>query len=269
MGRQGAKVVTNSRSPANTQGTAADTAKEITSAGGGAIAVFADVSTMDGGKRLIDECLKAYGTIDILVNNAGYSNRGLIQEITEAAWDEMINVNLKSQFVCNRHAAPVMMAKGSGRIVNVGSLAAINGPPGLLAYSTAKSAIFGFTTVLARELVDHGVTVNCVMPTATTPKVEASRRYRAQLTGQYHAPSTTRLPEHIAPFVAYLATDEAKFINGQVFRVSGGDVTRYTGMPSDKMLTKQGKWSVEELTSAVPNTFGRDLQVAPLTAPPA
>ena len=259
LASQGAKVVTNSRSPNNPDGTAEDTAKAIAAAGGTAVPVFADVSTMNGAQSLIEACLKAYGTVDILVNNAGRGSVEAMPGVSEAAWDEMINVNLKSPFACIKAALPDMIANKNGRIINVGSRASLNGTAGMIGYASAKAGVIGMTGVLAREVEQHGITVNCIMPAAFTPRVEANARLRVEQAGHVYSPSN-RTAEHIAPLVAYLATDEAAKINGQLFWVSGGEIIHFRLAEPGTVLYKDGKWSVEELTKAVPTHFGADLR---------
>ena len=269
LARQGAKVVTNSRTPGNAAGTATDAAQEIKALGGEATAVFADVSTTEGAKRVMAACLEAYGGIDILVNNAGWGQVQGMPEVTDESWDTDMTINLRSQFVCTRAALPAMMAKKRGRIINLGSRVALNGTFGMAGYAAAKAGVIGFTMVLAREMAPHGITANCVLPTATTPKVEAHRRARAVLTGVYQAPSSKHMPEHIAPLVAYLATEEAAKVTGQLFHITGGDITHFSFGEVKRMLTKDGKWSVDELVAAIPAHLGPDLGLKAATVPPA
>ena len=269
LARQGAKVVTNSRTPGNAAGTASDAAQEIKALGGDATAVFADVSTTAGAKQVMAACLEAYGGIDILVNNAGWGQVQAMPEVTDEGWEMDMRINLNSQFACTRAALPAMMASKRGRIVNLGSRVALNGTFGMAGYAAAKAGVIGFTLVLAREMAQHGITVNCVMPTATTPKVEAHRRSRAVLTGVYQEPSKKHMPEHIAPLVAYLATDDAAKVTGQLFHITGGDITHFSFGEVKRMLMKDGMWSVEELVTAIPAHLGPDLGLKAATVPPS
>lgn len=268
LAAQGASVVTNSRHPDNTEGTAAGVAAEIEHSGGKALAVFADAGTMEGAKRIIQASVETYGAIDILVNNAGGGVTAEIGELTEVQWDYVILTNLKSQFAPIRHAVPFMQANKSGRIINIGSRVGVRGSLGLSAYAAAKAGVVGFTWSLAMELGPSGITVNCMMPTATTNRTEESRRKRATLGTPYHAPSNTRMPEHVAPIVAYLASEQAQHINGQLFYASGGEVTLYSRLAPTKTIYHSNKWSVNELAQIVPAAFGPDLNLANAPIPP-
>ena len=270
LAAEGASVVVNSRSPVSPDGTptAADTVKTITEAGGKAIAVFADVSTMEGGRKLVDACLESYGSIDILVNNAGQDPVYPVDTMTEAQWDHIIDVNLKSQYICAHFAAPHMKQKRWGRIINASSRAGLYGMPAMTAYSAAKAGTIGFTYALALELSDAGITVNCFVPRANTVRSERSRQDMLAATGKsMFAESPNRTPDHVAPAVVYLATDEAAGITGQVFFTSAGAITLYAGTQPVTTLVKQGIWSLDELDKSFPNAFGANL--APLRPPPA
>ena len=267
LASEGARVVTNSRSPQSDGGTAATTAQEIVAAGGRATAVFADASTMAGARALVDGCVAAYGRVDILINNAG---QGLLAspfiEMSEEQWDRDVAINLKSHFCCNRLAGPMMKAQGWGRIVNTSSMVAVNGTPGLSAYGAAKAGVIALTVTMARELAGTGVTVNCIMPTATTERSERTRAERWKVTGAAYGNSPNRTPEHIAPLSGFLASDAAAGITGQVFRAVAGHVTLFGGLAPQHSLTKQGRWTVEELARELPQTFGATL--APPTPGP-
>ncbi len=269
MAREGARVVTNNRRSDNPEGTAGDTAKEITEAGGTAAAVYADVATMEGGKKLIDGCLSAFGAIDILVNNAAKGSTQLFDETTEEQWDGVINGSLKCQFICARAAVPVMRARGYGRIINVSSRVGVVGLIGMASYAAAKAGVVGFTWSLARELGPYGITVNCMMPTATTNRTEESRRSRQAQTGVYHPPSSTNLPEHVAPIVVYLASGEAAGVNGQLFYSTGGEVSLYSVPKPIKSIYREGGWTLDSLAATFSSAFGTDLDPSPPVAPPA
>ncbi len=260
MAEEGARVVTNSRSPDSPTGTAQQVADEIVAVGGAAVAVYANVATLEGGGRIVETALEHFGTVDILVNNAGYAYNDPIEEITEERWDEIIGVNVKALFATTRAVVPVMKAKGSGRIVNIGSRVGVNGNVGYASYGAAKAGTYGFTFSMAHELAPTGITVNCVMPTATTAKTEQARRRRAELTGVYNPPSQETLPEHIAPIVVYLASDEASGLNGQLFHATGGDISLYAPPLATRVLHKQGRWTQEELSRLVPSAFGTELK---------
>lgn len=260
MAEEGARVVTNSRSANSPTGTAEQVAGEIIAAGGSAVAVYANVSTVEGGSRIVATALEHFGTVDILVNNAGYAYNDPIEEITEEQWDEIIGVNVKGLFTTTRAVVPVMKEKGYGRIVNIGSRVGVNGNVGYASYGAAKAGTVGFTFSMAHELGPSGITVNCVMPTATTTRTEQARRRRAELTGVYNPPSQETLPEHVAPIVVYLASAEGGALNGQLFHATGGDISLYAPALTTRVLHKQGRWTQEELARLVPSAFGVDLE---------
>lgn len=259
MAQEGASVVTNNRSPGGAEGDAATVAKEVNDAGGAATAVFADVSTMEGARRVVQAALDTYGGVDILVNNAGYSMRGATEETTGDQWDEVLNVCLRSQFACARCAIPSMKARGYGRIINFSSRVGLYGFAAMASYSAAKAGTVGLTLALAHELGKHGMTVNCIAPTATTPRTGDFSRFAAAHTAARHRPSAKRMPEHIAPLTVYLASNAASRVNGQIFYVAGGEVTLYTSPQPSRSIHTQGKWTLEELASAFPAAFGREL----------
>jgi 3-oxoacyl-[acyl-carrier protein] reductase len=234
-------------------------ANEIVASGGSAVAVYANVATVEGGSRIVATALENFGTVDILVNNAGYAYNDPIEEITEEQWDEIIGVNVKGLFTTTRAVVPVMKEKGWGRIVNIGSRVGVNGNVGYASYGAAKAGTVGFTFAMAHELAPAGITANCVMPTATTTKTEQARQRRAELTGVYNPPSQDTLPEHVAPIVLYLASDDGGGINGQLFHATGGDISLYAPPLMTRVLHKQGKWTQEELVRLVPGAFGADL----------
>ena len=264
LAQEGAKVVTNNRSPDNPDGTAAAVAKEINDAGGRAVAVYADVATMDGGKKIIDTALDTFGTIDILVNNAGYIRAVPFWDTTEEQWDELVGVCLKGHFTCTRFATPIMKDKGYGRIVNVSSRVGLHGLPNLAIYAAAKAGVLGFTWSLAQELGQYGITVNCMVPSATTSMSEGARKAGAVVAGFDATSSYRRSPEHVAPIVAFLATNEASKITGQIFYTSGGHISLYPSPAPIRSVYKEGKWTLDELSALFPTAFGTELILAPM-----
>ena len=259
MAQEGAAVVTNNRSPDSPHGSAEGTAREIVAAGGRATPVYADIATMEGARRLVQAAVDAYGSVDILVSNAAASERAPIDEMTEEQWDGTLDACLKSQFACARYAAPIMKAKGWGRIINVSSRIGLFGFSGMASYAAAKAGTVGLTLALAHELGKHGITVNCLVPTATTHRSAEFARFAAAQAVFRHAPSANRLPEHIAPIVAYLCGDAAGKVNGQILYAAGGEVTLYTSPRPVRTIYKPGGWSLEELSSLFPTAFGDEL----------
>ena len=268
MAREGAKVVTNTRSPNNPDGTAETTAQAIKSAGGQAVPVYADVTTWEGAKKLIDAALNAFGTIDILVNNAGGSGSGSFIEQTRESWDKSIALNLSAAFYCAHLAVPTLIAKKSGRIIHTSSRVATHRGVGNVPYAASKAGLFGLTYSMARDLEQYGITVNCVMPTSTNTARQA-RQQAGQTPMGYVVQPQGNAPEQVAPLATYLASEAAAKVTAQVFHAGGGKFTLYDAADVAKQLANQsGQWSVDELAKAFPGAFGSDLGVAgPLFAP--
>ncbi|MFC1967826.1 SDR family NAD(P)-dependent oxidoreductase [Chloroflexota bacterium] len=272
MAEEGAKVVVcdvgggfdgsgASQSPAD------EVVEEIRSRGGTAVANYDSVATGEGGENMAKTALDNFGRLDILVNGAGITRDRMIFNMADEEWDAVMKVHLYGHFYCTRSACRVMRQQKSGRIINIGSRIA-TGSVGQCNYGTAKAAIVGLTYSVARDMGKYGVTCNCVFPLAATrlmvtPDVLASMEKRkaagvqtVSRTGEQELPD----PETIAPMVVYLATDQAADINGQVFFVSGAEITHYAAMaPTKSIFTPADRWTLDELAEVFPATLGKDL----------
>ena len=183
----------------------------------------ADVSTAEGAQALVEYALKELGRLDILVNNAGITRDGLAMRMSEDDWDAVLDTNLKGAFLCAKAALRPMLKQRWGRIVNVSSVAGIIGNPGQANYSSAKAGLIGLTKSLAREVASRNVTVNAVapgyVPSAIWDDVSDDAK---QAVLQQIPMGRTGTPEDVAAAIAFLVSEEAAYITGQVLAIDGG-----------------------------------------------
>lgn len=200
--------------------------QEIVSAGGRAMAVHADVTVSADVRRMVDEAVAAFGPIDILVNNAGsLVERLRLLELTEARWDEVIDLNLKSAFLCAQAVAALMIRRGSGVIVNVTSIAGRNGGAlGAIHYATAKGGMITMTKGLAKELAPHGIRVNAVSPgVIATPFHEQFSTPEAIRNFVNNIPlGRVGAPEEVAKTILFLVSESSSYLVGETIEVNGG-----------------------------------------------
>jgi 3-oxoacyl-[acyl-carrier protein] reductase len=222
--REGADVAVNY--PTSRQREAADAVVEqVRAAGRKSVAVQADVSEPDQVARLVDESVTALGGIDILVNNAGIAGTSPVQDMAIEQWDRMIAVHLRGVFLVTRLVLPMMYQQNNGKIINTASQLAYKGSPGLSHYVAAKAAIVGFTRSLALEIGDRNVNVNCVAPGATRTALIADiadavmEKIRASIPKGHFGEV-----DDIVPSYVFLASDEARFYQGQCISPNGGDI---------------------------------------------
>jgi 3-oxoacyl-[acyl-carrier protein] reductase len=205
---------------------AEQTAKEIAAqTGRRTLAVKVNVAELASATEMIQKTMAEFGKLDILVNNAGITRDKLVMRMDEADWDIVLAVNLKGAFNCSKAAFKVMMKQHYGRIVNITSVSGQMGQVGQANYSSSKAGLIGLTKALAREFATRSITVNAVAPgiisTVLTQDLPAEFKdgyLKATPLGRFGE------PEDVAKAVAFLASDDAAYITGQVLAVDGGMV---------------------------------------------
>jgi 3-oxoacyl-[acyl-carrier protein] reductase len=198
-------------------------AKEIKAMGGESAQVMADVSKGDDVTRLVSEAMSAFKRVDILVNNAGITRDQLILRMSEEEWDSVLNVDLKSVFLCTKAVLRHMAKQRWGRIISISSIVGMMGNKGQSNYAAAKAGIIGFTRAVAKEVATHGVTVNAVAPGFIDTEMtrQLKKEWREELkklipTGELGT------PRDVAEAVNFLASEGVGYITGQVLGVTGG-----------------------------------------------
>jgi 3-oxoacyl-[acyl-carrier protein] reductase len=292
FGAEGARVVTNNRKPGSTgyivlppemhdalpkekrnefdgiidqiKGDAETTAQAIATAGGTALPVYADLAKEEDCKRLVDEAVKAYGTVDIVINVAGAFGGGAITDISLEDWDRVNDIKPRGYFNVIKFAAPYMVEKGWGRIINSTSKAFMGDIVKMANYCTANAGSVGLTQALACEFAADGITANAFAPFARTRASYGGDYIGAMgdsVSGEDDFPKAadTPDPEALCPFIEYLCTDYAKDVTGTVFTLAGNQVLMHQFPIIAKTLTKPGPdyWTVKELAQIAPGTLFR------------
>lgn len=273
--KEGAVVITNNRREGTEGGDAKTAAEQINSMGGKANHFFGSVSDYSVAEEMITTTKEKYGSVDILVNNAGADMPHMIWNMTEEEWDTCLDSFLKGTFNTSRFACGIMREQKWGRIINTTSTAWL-GTVGHCNYGAAKAGIVGLTRAIAREMGKYNVTCNAYAPTASTrfsasEDIQAGfkKRYEAGLMTKERYEELTNLPDPmtLTPFLIYLCTQEAVNINGQVFDVTGGNITMYSEPVRMKSIDKkEDLWTIEELIKMVPSILPEGYQNP---APPA
>lgn len=199
------------------------TADDMNKIGAESMPVRLDVSKSDEVVKVFEDVVKKFGRIDILVNNAGVTRDSLLMRMKEEDWDTVININLKSVFLCTREAVRVMMKQRYGRIVNIASVVAMMGNPGQANYSASKAGIVGLTKTTAREYASRGVTANAVAPGFITTAMTDALAEEVKSEMKKAIPlARFGTVEDVANAVVFLASPDAGYITGQVLNVNGG-----------------------------------------------
>lgn len=222
LAEQGANVVVNY---SGSEAKAHEVVEEIKGIGGNAIAVRANVASMDDVQAMIKECISEFGTIDILVNNAGITRDNLLMRMKEDEWDDVININLKGVFNATKAVTRQMMKQRSGRIINIASIVGVSGNPGQANYVAAKAGVIGLTKTTAKELASRHITVNAIAPGFITTDMTD------KLTEEVKTEMLKIIPlarfgeaKDISAVVSFLASENSSYITGQTIHVDGGMV---------------------------------------------
>ena len=203
---------------------AQQTAREI---GGDAIAIKLDVARAESVQEAVNACLSVWGHIDILINNAGIVGSGTpVKDLTEEDWYHVLSINLTGVFLCSRAVLPPMLRQKKGAIVSVASIAGKEGNPNMAPYAVSKSGVIGFTKSLAKEHLLDGIRVNCVAPALIqTPLLKDVSQDQIDYLTSKIPMGRLGQPEEVAAVIHFLASDDASFVTGQCYDVSGGRAT--------------------------------------------
>lgn len=216
----GANLVLNYRSSIKS---VEEVLAEIKAMGANAVAVQGDISNFAEAEKVIKAAVENFGSLDILVNNAGITKDGLLARMKEEDFDSVIETNLKGAFNCIRHATPIMMKQRRGRIINMSSVVGVAGNAGQINYAASKAGVIGMTKSAAKELASRGITVNAIAPGfIQTDMTDAlSDKVKEELLSGIPLKRLGQAYE-VADLAAYLASESASYITGQVININGG-----------------------------------------------
>jgi len=265
--QEGAKVVINDLGGAidgsgDDRTAAEQVVDEIKAMGGEAVANADNVADWEGGQRLIQTAIEAFGDLHILVNNAGILRDRVLVNMTEEEWDSVIHVHLKGHFVPTRFAASYWREQTKAgntvkaNVINTSSTSGLLGNPGQTNYGAAKAGIAAFSVIAAMELERYGVRVNAIAPAARTRMTEATPGLGEVVKAPEDAAKFDIWdPANVSPMVTYLATESLPF-TGRVFFVQGGKVQNMTPWQMADVIDKNDRWTVAELENEVKKLLG-------------
>lgn len=198
---------------------------EVVAKGSRAASFMADVSAAGEVNKLVEAVVSTFGKLHILVNNAGITRDGLVLRMSDADWDGVLNINLRGAFLCTRAVLKYMLKERWGRIVNISSVVGMVGNAGQANYASAKAGLLGLTKSIAKEVASRGITVNAIAPGFIDTEMTRMLRENIRQEVLKEIPvGRFGLPEDVAQAVAFLVSEEAGYITGQVLKVDGGMV---------------------------------------------
>jgi len=265
LAAEGASVVVNDigvglRGDDTGEDPAADVCAQIEAAGGRAVPAYDSVSDFEAAGRIIATATDTFGQIDILVNNAGIVRDRTLAKMTEDDFDAVIATHLKGAFNCTRHAVGPMKDAGYGRIINITSSAGLRGNFGQTNYGAAKAGLMGMTFVWALELARAGITVNALAPAGAT-------RMTAGLSEGDAPPPASLDPAMNAPIVAFLASERAAHVNGQIFGRTDFAYTLFQHPKQIAWMDRAEGWDVDAVVEHFDGMLGQHLQTVGMVMP--
>lgn len=259
LAQAGARVVVNSRTGSDVT----STVETIRHNGGHAEGCVASVACTEGAQQIIQTAIDRFGRIDVLVNNAGINRRGGLVNLSEQDFDEIIDINLKGQFLCAKAAVPHMIKQGWGRIINMSSNA-VGGSRRGGAYAASKAGVLGLSLSWALELAEYGITCNAIRAHAYTRMTQKSAE-RACRTAQAGGTLPRDLsyytlpPEAASPLVVFLASALSDGVTGQFIGIDGPRLSLYSRIRPVSVAIMPSGWTVELLQKHFKTTVGREL----------
>ena len=262
LAKEGAKVVVNDLGGSSTgdgadKGPAEEVAQLIRERGGEAVANYDDVSDFAGAKNMVEQAVEAFGRLDVIVNNAGILRDKMLFSMAEEDFDSVMRVHVKGTFNTTHHAGVYWRSESkAGRqpraaIVNTVSSAGLQGNVGQINYGAAKAAIAAMTIITSLELSRSGVRANAIAPGGMTRMVGTIRAEGEVKQPEEYTEFDPMNPGNSAPMVAWLASDEALHVTGQVFRAVGGKITRYVPWTLGEGIEKNDRWEPSEIGPAL------------------
>lgn len=253
LAKEGAKVVINdlggeSDGQGNDTKIADEVVREIQALGGEAVANYDSVADYESATNIVETAISSFGRLDIVVNNAGILRDRMLFKMSEAEWDAVISVHLKGSFNMTRAAAPFFKEQKSGRFINFTSTSGLIGNVGQANYSAAKLGIVGLSKSTALDMARYNVTSNAIAPFAwsrligTIPTETDDEKARVERLKQLS-------PAHIAPLVAFLGSDEAADVSGQIFGVRGKEIIVFSQPRPVRSVYNAEGWSVDSLSA--------------------